>query len=172
MQNTQATQGTHGTHHGTQDKQTKNIKKRRRKTATRQNTLNLTQMTESAGLNMPKLSFGTEEYVIPAKEREIIGEEIAASCQSLPAAFGKPLRDISKYHNSYKASELVNFMHLISPIVLMNRLPEIYYEHWHKFVLTSEKLRKYSLTAAEVDELHTDITAHIEEHEALYYQYI
>ncbi|RPB06453.1 hypothetical protein P167DRAFT_478482, partial [Morchella conica CCBAS932] len=57
-----------------------------------------------------------------------IGAEIADSRCTIPSAFGKAFRDI-KYHASYKATELMNFMHLISPVMLNQRLPAQYYDH-------------------------------------------
>ncbi|KAH8152350.1 uncharacterized protein LAJ45_03777 [Morchella importuna] len=69
-----------------------------------------------------------DAFILPKRMWDRIGEEIAGSRASIPSAFGKAFRDI-KYHASYKATELMNFMHLISPIVLNQRLPAEYYSH-------------------------------------------
>ncbi|KAH8153286.1 uncharacterized protein LAJ45_02873 [Morchella importuna] len=112
----------------------------------------------------------SESYILPKKAWDRIGAEIADSRASIPTAFGKAFRDI-KYHASYKATELMNFMHLISPIVLNQRLPAEYYEHWHHFVLATEKSRHYKLTMADIDEMEEDMIRVVTDYERLYYQY-
>ncbi|KAH8152747.1 uncharacterized protein LAJ45_02971 [Morchella importuna] len=69
-----------------------------------------------------------DSYALSKKIWDKIGAEIADSRCTIPSAFGKAFRDI-KYHASYKATELMNFMHLISPVMLNQRLPAQYYDH-------------------------------------------
>ncbi|KAH8151229.1 uncharacterized protein LAJ45_03772 [Morchella importuna] len=111
-----------------------------------------------------------DAFILPKRMWDRIGEEIAGSRASIPSAFGKAFRDI-KYHASYKATELMNFMHLISPIVLNQRLPAEYYSHWHHFVLASEKARRYQLSMEDVAEMERDMVQVVTGYERLYYQY-
>lgn len=113
----------------------------------------------------------TEPYILSTKTWGLIGNEISKSRKLFPTAFGKALRDISKYHASYKASELLNFMYLISPIVLNGRLPEAEYSHWHHLVLATERTRQFTLSEEEITEMGEDMVQAVTEYERLYYQY-
>lgn len=115
--------------------------------------------------------FGAEGYILPTKTRELIGREIASSRRFIPTAFGKAIRDINKYHASYKASELLNFMHLVSPNILNRRLPEAEYSHWHHLVLSTEKARQYKLSIEDIREMGEDMVKAVTEYECLYYRY-
>ncbi|KAI5836855.1 hypothetical protein DFP73DRAFT_488171, partial [Morchella snyderi] len=88
----------------------------------------------------------------------------------VPSQFGKALRDISKYHASYKATELMNFMHIVSPVVLNGRLPEEEYMQWHNLALATEKARQYVLEEEEISEMEADMVHAVLEYERLYYR--
>ncbi|KAI5847645.1 hypothetical protein DFP73DRAFT_525062 [Morchella snyderi] len=111
-----------------------------------------------------------DTFILPKRIWDRIGEEIAGSRASIPSAFSKAFRNI-KYHASYKATKLMNFMHLISPIVLNQRLPAMYYSHWHHFVLASEKAGWYQLNMEDVAEIEQDMVQVMTGYDHLYYQY-
>lgn len=92
-----------------------------------------------------QLILGPDSHVLSKAICAIIGVEISSSHPMIPTDFGKKFRDISKYLTSYKASELLNFMHLVSPVVLNRRLPEEEYNHWHHLVLSLQILEQERL---------------------------
>ncbi|KAI5801337.1 hypothetical protein EDC01DRAFT_628291 [Geopyxis carbonaria] len=155
--------------------QTDNISLGRMLTRKTKNTKKKENQKKTGNRNVPRfkaaLNENELEFALPDAVWKTIGEEMLKSKPMLPVAFGKAFRDIHKHHAGFKATELVNFMHLVSPIVLYGRLSKQYYLHWHRFVSAAQHCRSYRLTTKDIEEFETDIIATLEGHEKLYYQY-
>lgn len=109
------------------------------------------------------------DCVIPTKRWKNIGEEIPACRTEFPTVFGRAPRDIKKY--KYNASECMNWISILSPIYLKNRLPEKYYNGWMGYVEAADLMRKWVLTKEEIDRMESLITGFVEHYESDYYCY-
>lgn len=109
------------------------------------------------------------DFVIPAKVWKSMGEEMPGSRIDFPTAFGRAPRDITKY--KYKASEWMNWVSILSPIYLKDRLPDKYYNGWMGYVEAANLMRKWVLTKKDIDKMELLITDFVEHYESDYYCY-
>lgn len=113
---------------------------------------------------------GTDlDCVMPAKVWKKIGEELAGSRTEFPTAFGRAPRDLTKC--KYKASEWMNWVSILSPIYLKDRLPDKYYDGWMGYVEAANLMRKWVLNKEEIDKMESLIIDFIQHYEAGYYRY-
>ncbi|KAG9083055.1 hypothetical protein FS749_006340 [Ceratobasidium sp. UAMH 11750] len=114
---------------------------------------------------------GVGHYRLPGAVWDKIGELTAASAKTIPSAFVGTIPDIAQDRYLYKAEAYAFWAQYIAPIVLKNRLPQVYYRH---FLLMREIIIlciQIDVTAAEVDELERMVNQWVADYERLYYQY-
>lgn len=112
---------------------------------------------------------GALDCVMPSKVWKQIGEELSSCRVEFPTAFGRAPRDLTKY--KYKASEWMNWVSILSPIYLKDRLPDKYYDPWMGYVEAANLMRKWVLTREEIDRVELLIAEFVEHYEADYYCY-
>ena len=74
---------------------------------------------------------------------------------TVPAVYGRPPRNIFKYHNPLKAAEYSNWILLYSLPVLHGRRPERYFEHWKKYVKIWSYICAREISKDEIDDFET-----------------
>jgi hypothetical protein len=92
---------------------------------------------------------------------------------SIPTSYGRALRNIYKYHRSFKAEEWANFLLYYSPVLLhgKDRLRQELFRHFCKLVTAIELAIDYEITFDDVDRIRTLLIEFVSEYEELYYQY-
>lgn len=81
-----------------------------------------------------KAHLNTEDFNLSKSVWEDVGRDLQAGNATIPAAFCRTLRDISKNLKSFKAVELQQWVLHTSIIVLRSRLPPTHLRHWARFV--------------------------------------
>ncbi|KAG8703712.1 hypothetical protein FRC09_003998 [Ceratobasidium sp. 395] len=118
-----------------------------------------------------KLDQGTGNYRIPDNVWTEIGKLTAEATCTIPAAFVGTLPDIAEDRSLYKAEGYSFWVQYIAPILLLNRLPEPYYEHFllmRDIIMLSVQL---NITSAQVDELEAMVNRWVVDYERFYYQH-
>jgi hypothetical protein len=78
------------------------------------------------GENAEEILSSLEPYQLSKKTWEEIGQQMADAKREMPVDFGRPPRDIFKYHNGFKAVEWRNWIILFSLPLLKDKLPKKY----------------------------------------------
>ena len=105
------------------------------------------------------------DYVIPANIWAEIGAETAAAVQTIPAAFVRVLGNITTDRGSFKAESWAFWFMYLAPILLRNRLGDIYYHHMCDFVEIIKVCLKFSMSYKGLDELKEKIIKWVEDYE-------
>ena len=100
-----------------------------------------------------------------------IGKEMECSLRSIPASYGKSLRNIQKYHRSFKAEEWSNFLLHYSSVLLYGRLRQDLFEHYGKLVAAVDLAIDYEITTGNIRDIRRFLTDFVSDYEKLYYQY-
>ncbi|QRW13660.1 Transposase family Tnp2 protein [Ceratobasidium sp. AG-Ba] len=118
-----------------------------------------------------KLDQGTGNYTLHENVWNEIGRLTAEATCTIPAAFVGTLPDIAEDRTLYKAEAYSFWIQYIAPIVLRNRLPEPYYEHFllmRDIIILSVQL---NITSEQIDELEAMVNRWVTDYEKYYYQY-
>ncbi|QRW11276.1 hypothetical protein RhiLY_10275 [Ceratobasidium sp. AG-Ba] len=100
-----------------------------------------------------------------------IGKETAKATRTIPVTFVGTLPDIAEDQTLYKAEAYSFWIQYIAPIVLQDRLPEPYFEHFllmRDIVIMSIQV---DITVEQIDELEQMINCWVIDYERYYYQY-
>ncbi|QRV83928.1 Retrovirus-related Pol polyprotein from transposon [Ceratobasidium sp. AG-Ba] len=114
---------------------------------------------------------GTGNYQLAEDVWKEIGRLTAEATRTIPAAFVGTLPDIALDLTLYKAEAYSFWIQYVAPILLRDRLPEPYYEHFllmRDIVILSVQL---SISSEQVDELQTFVNRWVVEYEEYYYQH-
>ena len=93
-----------------------------------------------------------------------------SSRQTIPTAYGRALRDIFVYHNSFKAEEWSSWLIYYAPPLLFNRMHPDVYRHFMKLVIAVEISIDYSIEYQQVDRIRKLLVEYVSEYEDLYYR--
>ncbi|QRV93624.1 Transposase family Tnp2 protein [Ceratobasidium sp. AG-Ba] len=118
-----------------------------------------------------KLDQGTGNYRISDAVWNEIGRLTTEATCTIPAAFVGTLPDIAQDRTLYKAEAYSFWVQYIAPILLLNRLPEPYYQHFllmRDIIILSAQL---NITSEQVNELETMVNQWVIDYEKYYYQY-
>ncbi|QRW01118.1 Transposase family Tnp2 protein [Ceratobasidium sp. AG-Ba] len=117
------------------------------------------------------LDEGNGNYRLSENVWNEIGRLTTEATCTIPAAFVGTLPDIAQDRTLYKAEAYSFWIQYIAPILLLNRLPEPYYEHFllmRDIVILSVQL---NITTEQVDELEKMVNQWVIDYEKYYYQY-
>jgi hypothetical protein len=67
-----------------------------------------------------------EPFIISKKNWKEIGNIMELNTKQIPSEFGRPLRNIYKHFNGYKATEWSNWTTIYSLSFLKHKLPQMY----------------------------------------------
>lgn len=113
------------------------------------------------------------DHVLSSKQWEEIGRQMEQSKFTFPTSFGKAPRDISKYHNSFQASEWMNWLTVFSPLMLKDLagLDAEYYQQWISMCDAMTLCRQWELTEEQIDIIEEKIACFVEYYEKVHYAY-
>ena len=109
-----------------------------------------------------------DEFILSKDVWETIGQEMHDGRTTIPAVYGRPPRNIFKYHNSFKAAEYSNWILLHSVLLLCGRLPERYLEHRKIYVRIWSYVCAREITKEEINDLEKLCKEYIIGYEQLY----
>lgn len=111
-----------------------------------------------------------QPWTISRSNLVAIRRNLTASNSTFPSVFGRPLRNIVKYHGLYKASDRMTWMMILSPVLLAGRLPDAYYLQWARFIQAVYKLTR-PFRKDELPYIKAELVVFVRHFEDDYYQY-
>ena len=78
------------------------------------------------GIFYKRIDTSNDPFVLPKNTWKEIGELMHSNHKQMPLEFGRPLRNIQKYHNGFKAAEWSNWITMYSLPFLNQKLPRAY----------------------------------------------
>jgi hypothetical protein len=111
------------------------------------------------------------QIALSAKTWTSIGMDMEKSRRTIPTSYGRALRNISKYHGSFKAEEWSSYLLYYSPVLLRDRLAPELYQHHMKLVTAIEIVIDYEITQDDLDKARTLLMQFVSDYERLYYRY-
>lgn len=105
------------------------------------------------------------DYILPKETWDIIGREVATANRTIPSAFSRVIPDISTNFHEWTAECLSFWVCYIAPIVLYERLPEPYYQHFMKFRRITLICLQDEATNEDIAELRRLCVEYVEEYE-------
>ncbi|KAB5587887.1 Transposase family Tnp2 protein [Ceratobasidium theobromae] len=117
------------------------------------------------------LDEGSGNYNLLPQQWTDIGRLTAQVARTVPSAFVGTLADIAQDGYLYKAEAYAFWIQSVAPIVLKDRLPEDYYQH---FLLMRDIIvlcLQLEVSYEELDKLQRMVNEWVADYEMLYYQY-
>ncbi|KAH6897835.1 hypothetical protein BKA70DRAFT_1031463, partial [Coprinopsis sp. MPI-PUGE-AT-0042] len=112
------------------------------------------------------LDTGTEDYEIAPAVWEQIGEETADAVKTIPSVFVRELKNIAKDRQYFTAEAYCFWFVYLAPILLKKRFKHgKYYHHMCSLVEIMKMSLRYSITAAELDDLEAKIVVWVKKYE-------
>ena len=108
---------------------------------------------------------GEEDYEIPKRIWDQIGDETERAVKDIPASYTRVLHNVVKDHSYYTAKAWAFWFMYVAPIVLKNRLDDKYYKHMFLLVKIMKTTLKFELSLQEIDELEEQVIQWVELYE-------
>ncbi|KAG9093159.1 hypothetical protein FS749_014971, partial [Ceratobasidium sp. UAMH 11750] len=121
--------------------------------------------------NFKGLDEGTGNYRLSPADWATIGRLSAAATRTVPSAFVGTIPDIAEDGHLYKAEAYSFWFQFIAPVVLKDRLPEPYYEHFLRMREIFIWVIHHEITMDQITELERMVNEWVADYERLYYQY-
>ncbi|KAG8787089.1 hypothetical protein FRC12_015914 [Ceratobasidium sp. 428] len=118
-------------------------------------------------------NFGTDEedYRLSKTVWTAIGEACAKSGDTIPAAFGRRVPNLSAKRSESSAESNMLFAILLGPAILRNRFRNItYHHHFVKLVALVNKCMSWTITTEDLDFIREGFAKWVQEYEKLYYR--
>ncbi|GAA5918134.1 hypothetical protein JCM5296_005910 [Sporobolomyces johnsonii] len=113
-------------------------------------------------------------FVLDSRTWRTIGDEITHSAQLIPSRFGHRMPNPATNLSDFTAEDYSNFLLLIGPVVLFDRLPSVYYEHFLALRRIVRAFLAFQIRRADVEQggsLRREVEGWVEEYERIYYEY-
>ncbi|QRV90391.1 hypothetical protein RhiJN_18409 [Ceratobasidium sp. AG-Ba] len=114
---------------------------------------------------------GTGAYRLGKEVWAEIGKLTTNAAKTIPSAFVGTLPDIAKDRNHYKAEAFSFWFLYLGPILLKDRLPRVYYQHYLLIREVVNRILQFDMRRDSLDELDRMVREWVGEYERLYYQY-
>lgn len=105
------------------------------------------------------------DYILSQHTWDIIGQEVAAANKTIPSAFSRVIPNVSTNFHEWTAECLSFWVCYLAPIVLYNRLPQEYYDHFMKFRSITLICLQDETTDEDITELRRLCVEYVEEYE-------
>lgn len=111
------------------------------------------------------LDEGVENYVIPPNDWSLIGEDSAASARSIPYSFGPAPFNMATKKKRWTADLCSLWTLYVGPIVLKDRLPEEFYNHFIDLVKLLHICMAWEYTDDDIETLCNGFVTWVEDYE-------
>ena len=111
-----------------------------------------------------------DEFVMPMHICERIGQDMHNARTTVPAVYGRPTRDISKYFWSFKAAEWSSWILLYSIPLLHESMPQRYVNHKKIIVRICTFICARAISKEECNELERLCMDYVIGYEGLYFR--
>jgi hypothetical protein len=100
-----------------------------------------------------------EEYILPKRTWDMIGQQMENARKTMPTDFGRPPRNIAAHRDGYKAEEWANWVALYSLPLLKPHLPRSILKGWKYFVDAVRLCQKNIIEKEDLNEIRKLILA-------------
>jgi hypothetical protein len=107
-----------------------------------------------------------EDYVVPERQWQLIDEEVAESTKLVPAQMAPSISSVSE-RGYWNADTYAYFMMHLGPIVMKNRLPARYYNHFVDLADLVQLSTRIEITETEVRRIELGFVSWVQEFERL-----
>jgi hypothetical protein len=110
-------------------------------------------------------TFGEGAYTVPEADWKAAGRASEAAGATLPSAFGPSPPNIASDGVSWTDDTRLFWALYVGPIVLLDRLPNLYYRHYLNLVNLLHICMEYKMDTVKIEILRTGFVAWVTEYE-------